>query len=141
MTWRTQPSTAGRRYLFTWSFNDSTRGVDGVDTVARAATSRCSFMVKPRATPGCSVGDSVRNIVATAASPMTVDSRWSASHSGSARWGQSSRATCVAGVFGLPVDMFMSTAGCQPRVRIPYERVGSRSLDGLQSATRCSGLT
>ncbi|GMF23069.1 unnamed protein product [Phytophthora fragariaefolia] len=56
-----------------------------------------------------SVGDSVRNIVATAASPMTVASRWSASHSGSARWGQSSRATCVAAAFGLPVDMFVST--------------------------------
>ncbi|GMF45409.1 unnamed protein product [Phytophthora fragariaefolia] len=89
--------------------NDSTRGVDGVDTVARVATSRSSFMMNPRATPCCSVGDSVRNIVATAASPMTVDSRWSASHSGSARWGQSSRATCVAAAFGLPVDMFVST--------------------------------
>ncbi|GMF22829.1 unnamed protein product [Phytophthora fragariaefolia] len=82
--------------LLTWSFNDSTRGVDGVDTVARAATSRCSSMTNPKATSCCYVGNSVRNIVATAASPMTVDSRWRASYSGSARWGQSSRATCVA---------------------------------------------
>ncbi|GMF51074.1 unnamed protein product [Phytophthora fragariaefolia] len=80
-------------------------------------------MMNPRATPCCSVGDSVRNIVATAASPMTVDSRWSASHSGSARWGQSSRATCVTAAFGLPVDMFESTAGSQLCVRFPYERV------------------
>ncbi|GMF34072.1 unnamed protein product [Phytophthora fragariaefolia] len=66
-------------------------------------------MMNPRATPCCSVSDSVRNIVATAASPMTVASRWIASHSGSARWEQASRATCVAATFGLPVDMSVST--------------------------------
>ncbi|GMF44432.1 unnamed protein product [Phytophthora fragariaefolia] len=91
--------------LFTWSFNDAPHGVDGVDTVARAAISRCSFMMNPRATLCCSVGDSVRNIVATTASPMTVDSRWSAPHSGSARWGQASRATCAAAAFRLPVNI------------------------------------
>ncbi|GMF36320.1 unnamed protein product [Phytophthora fragariaefolia] len=112
-----------RRALFTWSLNDSTRGVDGVDTVPRAATSRCSFMMNPRATPCCSVGDSVRNIVASAASPMTGDSRWSVSHSGSARWGQSSRATYVATAFGLPVDMFVSTGRLSaPRSRGVAER-------------------
>ncbi|KAE9099759.1 hypothetical protein PF005_g15101 [Phytophthora fragariae] len=68
---------------------------------------------------------------------MTVASRWSALHSGSARWGQSLRPRCVAVVFGL-----QWTCSCaQARVRIPYERVVSRSLDGLQSATRCNGLT
>ncbi|GMF40033.1 unnamed protein product [Phytophthora fragariaefolia] len=65
--------------------------------------------MNPRATPCCSVGESVRSIVAATASPMTVASRWSAPHSGSARWGQSARATCVAAAFGLHVDMLMST--------------------------------
>ncbi|GMF48830.1 unnamed protein product [Phytophthora fragariaefolia] len=40
---------------------------------------------------------------------MTVDSRWSTSHSESAWWGQSSRATSVAAAFELPVDMLVST--------------------------------
>ncbi|GMF89313.1 unnamed protein product [Phytophthora fragariaefolia] len=115
-----------RRALFTWSFNDSTRGVDGVDTVARAAISRCSFMMNPRATPCCSVGDSVRNIAATAASPMTIDSRWSASHSGSARWGQVSVQHALQPRSGYQWTCSCPQAGSQPRVRIPYERVGSR---------------
>ncbi|GMF15353.1 unnamed protein product [Phytophthora fragariaefolia] len=105
----TSATFANGSTLFTWSLNDSTHGVDGVDTVARAMTSCCSFMMKPRATPCRSVGGSVRSIVATAASPMTVARRWSTSHSGSVRWRQYSRATCAAAAFGLPVDMFVST--------------------------------
>ncbi|GMF62148.1 unnamed protein product [Phytophthora fragariaefolia] len=130
-----------RRALFTWSFNDSTRGVDGVDTVARAAISRCSVMMNPRATPCCSVGDSVRNIVATAASPMTVDSRWSASHLGPPGGGSLRVQHGLQACSGYQWTCSCPRAGSQPRVRIPYERVGGRSLDGLQSATRCRGLT
>ncbi|KAE9158574.1 hypothetical protein PF002_g33068 [Phytophthora fragariae] len=69
---------------------------------------------------------------------MTVDSRWSASHSGSARWRQSS---CVALVFGLPVDILASTGRSSAPVSNFIRYVTSRSLDGLQSATRCNGLT
>ncbi|KAE8895990.1 hypothetical protein PF007_g31011 [Phytophthora fragariae] len=72
---------------------------------------------------------------------MTFDSRWSASHSGSARWRQASRATCVALVFGLPVDILASTGRSSAPVSNFIRYVTSRSLDGLQSATRCNGLT
>ncbi|KAJ8526144.1 hypothetical protein ON010_g15036 [Phytophthora cinnamomi] len=78
--------------------------------------------MNPRATPCCSVGDSVRSIVAIAASPMTVDSRWRASHSGSDRWGQSARATCVAGVLELSMGTSVLMWFSAPRSYTSYER-------------------
>ncbi|KAJ8531791.1 hypothetical protein ON010_g14171 [Phytophthora cinnamomi] len=101
----------------TLSFNSRARGV------VPDAASRCSFMMNPRATPCCSVGDSVRSIVATAASPMTDDSRWRASPLwGQTGGGQSARATCVVGVLDLSMGTHVLMWFSAPRPYTLYER-------------------